>query len=274
MRRLTFVVCGVAAGLAALTACGSATTTGTATATHPQQQQQQQPVHTISDLSQLMAKQTSSVHTAHMAFDAATSEGDVTGTGQIDIEGANSKIQMKLTIPSVGAMNMELLGSSMYLELPAGLVKTPKPWIKFDPSGTDPVSKALAGIVSEEQQDVDPTKAIGQLAGAGTITATGKDTVNGQPATKYAITVDTQKLLNSKLIAPQLKQELQQAGVNLPPTLNYTMWLNSDNLPVKLTVAEKIAGQQINVTVTYSDWGQPVTITAPPADQVGPLPGQ
>jgi hypothetical protein len=267
MRRLTFLLCGCAAGLATVTACGSGTTTGTAA---PQQQAHQ--VRTVADLSSLMSSSTSNVHTAHMRFDASTSQGDITGAGQIDIDGVNSKLQMNVNIPSVGAMDMELIGSTMYMELPKGLVQTQQPWIKFDPRGTDPVSKALAGIVSQEQQSTNPVQAISQLTDAGTITSKSSDTLNGASTTRYMIRVDTKKLLNSKAITPQLKQQLSSVAGSLPPTMDYMMWLNSQNLPVKLTTSETIANQPINVTVTYSDWGQPVTITPPPADQVGPLP--
>lgn len=270
MRRMTYVVCGIAAGLAALTACGTTATNGSGTTTAPAQQQ----VHTIADLAHVMSAKTATVHTAHMTFVAATPQGSVIGNGQIDIDGAASKVQMSMTIPSMGAMNVELLGSTMYLQLPQSLIKTSKPWVQINPNGTDPISKALSGVVSQEQQDTDPTKAISQLVGAGTITKVTPTTVDGQPATDYAITVDTQKLMNSSLVSPQLKQELTQMGVNLPKTLNYQMWLNSQNLPVKLIVQETVEGQQVDVTVTYTDWGAPITINPPPADQIGSLPGQ
>jgi hypothetical protein len=235
-------------------------------------QPQTQQVRTVADLSSLMSTSTSNVHTAHMQFDASTSHGDITGTGLLDIDGANSKLQMNMNMPSLGAMNMELVGGTMYMELPKGLVQSPKPWIKFDPSGTDPVSKALAAVVSQEQQSTNPVQTISQLVDAGTITSKTPDTLNGAPTTRYVIRVDTQKLLNSRAISLQLKQQLSSAAASLPPTIDYTMWLNSQNLPVKLTTSEKMASQQINVTVTYSDWGQPITITPPPADQIGPLP--
>jgi hypothetical protein len=32
------------------------------------------------------------------------------------------------------------------------------------------------------------------------------------------------------------------------------------------------APQQVSVTGTYTDWGKPVDISAPPASEVGPLP--
>jgi hypothetical protein len=264
MRRLSFVVCGIAAGAVALAGCATTTTQGVAAPAAT--------VKTVADLAHLMSSKTAAAHTAHVKLDVEAAGKDIAVTGQVEFAGAASKLQMNMTIPDVGAMDMELIGSTMYMKLPAGLVPTEKPWVKFDPNGTDPVSKALSGLISQEQQNLDPTKMLSELAPVATITKSGKDTVDGQPATRYAISVDTQKLLKSPLVAPQLRQTFSASGAKLPAHMNYVMWLNSTNLPVKFTLNETVSGQQIAVTANYTDWGQPVSITAPPADQVGPLP--
>jgi hypothetical protein len=261
MRRLSLVVCGIAAGMVALSGCAT-TTQGVATPA----------VTTVADLAHLMSSKTATMHTAHIQLDVRAAGKEATATGQVDLDGAASKIQMSMSIESVGALDMELIGSTMYMKLPAGILPTEKPWVKFDSNGTDPVSKALSGIVSQEQQSVDPTKMLTELAPVATITKSGKDTVAGQPATRYAISVDTAKLLKSPLITPQVRKLFNSSGAKLPAHINYVMWLDTDNLPVRFTVTEVVSGQQIAITANYTDWGRPVSIQAPPADQVGPLP--
>ncbi|HEX5404460.1 MAG TPA: hypothetical protein VFX16_19410 [Pseudonocardiaceae bacterium] len=261
MRKFSFVVCGIAAGLVALTGCAT-TTSGVAAPT----------VTTVNQLAELMSSKTSAARTAHMNLDVQAAGQDITATGQVEFAGADSKIEMSMRIPSLGAMSMDLIGSTMYMKLPAGVLPTDKPWVKFDPNGTDPVSKALSAIVSQEQQNVDPTKVLSQIAPASTITKSGKDTIDGQSTTRYAISVDTAKLLKSNLISPQLRQALTTSKAKLPPHMNYVMWINSSSLPVRFTLTETISGQQVNLEMNYTDWGQPVSIQAPPADQVGPLP--
>jgi hypothetical protein len=229
-------------------------------------------VTTVADLAHLMSSKTAVAHSAHFQLDITAAGQEIAATGQVYLAGAASKTQMSMQIPSVGALDMELIGSSMYLKLPAGVLPTAKPWVKFDPNGTDPVSKALSGAISQEQQSVDPTKMLSELAPVATITKSGKDTVAGQPTTRYAISVDTAKLLKSRFVTPQLRQLVGSTGAKLPPHLNYVMWLNSGSLPVRFTLTETVSGQQIAITANYTDWGQPVSIEAPPADQVGPLP--
>lgn len=263
MRRFTLGVGGAAVALAVLAGCGSGgTTTGVA----------EPAVHSVSDLAHLMAKQTQRTHTTHFRLNIAAGEVHVNSTGEAYLAGTNTKMSMHGDVPGFGSLDMVVIGDTAYLKLPAGLAATGKPWVKIDPSGTDPVSKALSGMLSQEEQSVDPTKSLAQLTGAATITKRSQTTVNGQPATRYVLSVDTQKLLHSKLVTPAMRQLIGSAGASLPPHFTEILWLNSDNLPVKTTVSEKVAGQQVSVVATYTDWGGPVDITAPPADQVGPLP--
>ncbi len=57
------------------------------------------------------------------------------------------------------------------------------------------------------------------------------------------------------------------------------LWLNKDTLPVQITTDQTALLQAIGApgdgeskTMTkYTEWGVPVTVTAPPADQVGDL---
>jgi hypothetical protein len=171
----------------------------------------------------------------------------------------------------------------MYIKLPASLMgqlgqSSAKPWLKFDANGTDTVSKELSAITSQEQQNLDPTKTLQMIAPFGTISGKRQDTVAGAPATEYTISVDTKKLMQSNLVTPQMRDMLGSTGVQLPAHLNYQLWLNSADLPVKLVVVEPVTAsgttQTVTVSMTYTDWGKSVDIQAPSADQVGSLPGK
>jgi hypothetical protein len=271
MRRTTLAVCGAVAALAALTACGTTATTGTAAAGAAKP-----AVTNLSDLAHLVSSRTASLHTAHAALRIDAAGMSVVANGQVDIEGAASRVRMDMTVPSLGDLNMVLIGDTMYMKLPHSLLPTAKPWIKVDAHGTDPVSKALAAVTSQEKQSVDPSQMLSQLASVGTITSHGTDTVAGESATRYTISVDTAKLMKSKDVTPQMRQMLSGSGTQLPPHLNYTVWVNSANLPVKFSLTENVSLQgqpkQVTIAGTYTDWGKPVDITAPAADQVGPLP--
>jgi hypothetical protein len=70
-----------------------------------------------------------------------------------------------------------------------------------------------------------------------------------------------------------LRQLISGSGVRMPATIGYDVWLNSDNLPVRIAFSENVAGAKTSITMTYRQWGAPVSIQAPPADQIGALPG-
>jgi hypothetical protein len=266
MRTASLTVCGIAVAVATLAACGTTTTAGAA----------KPAVTTVGDLAHLVSSRTSTAHTAHVTVDTKTSGIDVTGTGQLDLDGTASKLALTMSMPEISNLDMILTGGTMYMKIPQNLVKTAKPWVRFDSAGTDPVSKSLAAMTSQEQQSVDPTKMLSQIAPYGTITKSAKVTVDGQPATRYTISVDTAKLMASKTITPQTRQLLDSSGAKLPAHVDYDLSLNSANLPVRLSFSEKVTikgkSTQIATTMTYSDWGQPVSIQVPAADQVGPLP--
>jgi hypothetical protein len=271
MRRTILAVCGAVAALTAVTACGTTTTGGTAAPNTPRP-----AVTSLDELAHLVASRTASAHTAHVALHIDAAGVAVAANGQVDLEGAASRLQMDMTVPSLGQLDMVLIGDTMYMKLPQSLVHTAKPWIKVDPNGTDPVSKALAAVTSQEKQSFDPSQMLNQMASVGTITGHSADTVAGERVTKYTASVDTAKLMTSKSVSPQLRQMLSGNGVRLPAHVPYTVWVNSNDLPVKFSLTENVTVQgqakQITVTGTYTDWGKPVTITAPAADQVGPPP--
>ena len=52
-----------------------------------------------------------------------------------------------------------------------------------------------------------------------------------------------------------------------PMSQKVDLWLDDQDRPAKMTTTTS----GVTMQVTYSDWGAPVTITAPPADQVGSL---
>jgi hypothetical protein len=265
-----------AASAVAVVTVGACSSNGQASPTNTGASASQggQSVNSVAQLADLVSK-TSTNSSAHIQFSGGADGETVSGTGEMKIAGADSAVNLDMTTP-VGEMDMVLAGQALYIKLPPSIAKTAKPWVKIDANGTDPVSKMLGSMFSQEQQQMDPGGMLDKIKEFATIRQSNPDTVDGQPATHYALTVDTQKMLNSSAVTPQMRQALQSSGAKLPATIPYDIWVNSQNLPVKFTMTEPVQTQQgsqtISVTMTFTDWGQPVTITAPPADQVGPMP--
>lgn len=77
------------------------------------------------------------------------------------------------------------------------------------------------------------------------------ETLDGVEATPYVITLDPTK-------APET------FGTGATEPLTFTYFVGPDNLPRKMVYGDKNG----DFVATYSDWGEPVDIEAPPADKV------
>lgn len=159
------------------------------------------------------------------------------------------------------SVETRILGGATYTKLPpgAGAPKS-KPWVKVVSSagGTGNLS--------------DPTGSLAVLkAGLGPVRELGTAQVAGVPTTRYATSLDVTKAAGT---VPALKQ-LQGLGVTRVPV---QVWIDKQGrlrqlsesidapkFPVSQTAT---APATIAVTITYSDFGVPVHITAPPASQV------
>lgn len=117
----------------------------------------------------------------------------------------------------------------------------------------------LADEMLAEMEMSDPTEMADDFtAGIDSVDYWGSVDVAYGPAHRYDIT---------------MRKEFMAAELGLPiedvPDFSFRMWLDDDNLVRRyLMLAEGAPAGD----VTFSDWGDPVTIEAPPADQVEPLP--
>lgn len=88
------------------------------------------------------------------------------------------------------AMDMQASGQSIKAEgdirLGANPAGTTKPWIKIDPKGDDALSKSLSGSLTEMKQNSDPSQLLKRIEGAGDITATAQESLNGKQTTHYS----------------------------------------------------------------------------------------
>ncbi|GAA3355019.1 hypothetical protein [Saccharopolyspora gregorii] len=103
-------------------------------------------------------------------------------------------------------------------------------------------------------------------------TAAGSDTVDGTQATKYEVVTNINDVVGSaEGILKQSYEMMLKAGVT---ELKQTVWADEEGRPLKVeqvTPPMNIAGQQVGestTTLTYSDWGKPVSVAKPDASQI------
>jgi hypothetical protein len=204
-----------------------------------------------------------------MTMDAAGQHIKVDGAVKMD---TNPAMRMTMDMTSM-KMEMILIDEVLYMKLPAGMAGGAvggKPWVKISKDGDDPISKQMGTMLDSIDDSFDVGKQMEQLKTAGTITKQDKETLNGEQTTHYSITLDMDKMAQSS--DPNVKKAAEDATMGGLKTMDMELWANTDNLPVQITTKMAVAGQSVSMKMNYTDWGKPVSITAPPADQVGEMP--
>lgn len=260
MRRTTIALSSLAL-VTTLSACGSQSA-GTA----QPDSGAQDSVTPVNSISSLVSKTTGSMdekQTVTMNIDIS---GGVPGMAEMGkqqclVNFAETKMSCD------GLAPMVMTEKAMYVIPPNG-TDPAKPWTKmsFDANGMMGQSMAKMGKV-QKYSDLET-----MLPPGSTITNTAQDQVNGKRATRYEITTDLAKATaEGNELAKKSYQLLTDMGVT---ELNQTIWVGADQLPLKVesvTPAMTVMGREIpetTTTVTYSDWGDPVSITVPPANKV------
>lgn len=278
------LVAGVGVAVLALAGCAPTSINGSAAPAGTQQsagtQQQSGQANTVTSVTQLGAavQHTTSEHdTVHLRMTMnVPGAGNISASG--DMKFGNPAAQhLSMSIPQTGAMEMILVGGDYYIKMPdmSAVTGSTKPWLQISlGGGSNPLAQSLGQSASLAGQ-ADPTKLVQQIASAGTITSVTHETVSGVPATHYSINVDVAKLAGT-IKDPTQQQALSELGAHSMP---FDIWVDSANLPLKinsrLAYANPLSGsaQEVTMSAVYSKWGQPVNITAPPADQVTTLGG-
>lgn len=190
--------------------------------------------------------------TGHMTMTAA---GAQTGSGDFDLASGNTRVQVNakgLTIEAV------LVAKILYIK---GIPGSPRPWVKIDPNATDKLSKAFSSVFDLSKSN-DPRTTVALLKDS-TGTDVGAATVLGQQTEHYHFSIPVSAY--SAILKPAAAKQFASV-VKKPVSLD--LWVRPDHLPVRGTTVVDISGKTTTSEVTYSDWGKPVNVSAPPASQV------
>jgi hypothetical protein len=149
----------------------------------------------------------------------------------------------------------------------AGVVDTP--WVTVDLDVlSDSAGVDLEALVGGGG---DPTAALDQLRGAGEVAEIGTEEVRGVTTTRFHAVVD---LHDAIAAAPEdqreaLEQLLEQAETLLDSSVvEVDVWIDAEGRPARMTQLTELAGGHTTVTMELFDWGVPVDLTPPPADEV------
>ncbi|GAA3823095.1 MULTISPECIES: hypothetical protein [Amycolatopsis] len=271
MRKIALLA-GALALVAGTTACGSTAESGQAGETPALFGNAQELVLASSG-------KTSQAQTAKFTLTGSVAGQTLNAGGEGRFTGPSPAMTMTMTVAGQ-SQEMRVVDKVLYLKLPpeqaAQAVEGGKPWAKV-PEDSE-AGKAIGASMDQAAQG-DPTQILDQIQQAGTITRSEQTTLDGQPVSHYWVNLDVAKAtgtLNTGELPPEVLDKLKNSGAVIPVEI----WLNSDQLPVQvtqdLTQVMQAAGapagaQSATMTMKYRDWGAPVDVTAPPADQVGEL---
>ncbi|GAB3277730.1 hypothetical protein [Parasphingorhabdus pacifica] len=188
---------------------------------------------------------------------------EVVGAMQSNME-CQVDIKKELTACTSGQVETILTPDATYSKMPGLGEDSGKPWTKYSSESESPMSQSGSfGKMTDFEALLPPGT---------TITNSAPEQVAGEETTRYDVVVDVEKAMAE---AEESQRQMYQAALDAGVTeTTATTWVNADGLPVKVestTPAMEVMGRKIpeNTTkVTYKDWGKPVNIELPPADQV------
>lgn len=147
-------------------------------------------------------------------------------------------------------------------------------WLKLDAAdllkdaggGSDPFGSSLA----------DPGQTLQYLKDVSdTVETVGTEQVRGRDATHYKATVNLRAAAEKRLgsVPGYVDEALKTLGSD---SIAYNVWVDSDGYLARVafdmgfasSLLPEMKDMKMAVSIDYFDWGKPVTIEIPPADQV------
>ena len=228
---------------------------------------------------------TITVSTAPSGNDPSVS---VTSSGEVD--GANGRAHLTAKVSGKagtheGDATIETIydGDTVYLKAPfTSMVSKDKPWVKVS---SPKLAKAVEELGTSVQPDPDSFLAFLEGAG-GPVKTVGTEDVRGVATRHVQVQLDIAKLVDraAGTRKQKLTQQLTQHGISLDDLapVPADAWIDDDGYVRRFSVAfdlaelgklhkEAKATGVITETIELYDFNEPVTVAAPPADQVAEL---
>ncbi|HEY1652003.1 MAG TPA: DUF2510 domain-containing protein [Acidimicrobiales bacterium] len=223
------------------------------------------------------ATQTLSAESADMSMSMDMSflglHETMTGSGAFDFAHHTGTMTMQIPVGAKQLTEQAIYdGSTVYVNVGTllGSLAQGKQWVSEDLGKTESAAGGLNGVGTFG----DPASMLQQLQSiGGTVTSLGPTTYEGTPVTEYSATLSA-SVLEGEL--GQLPSSLQKAVSGLSvPNITMDVYIGQGNLlkAMHMPVSFSEAGQSVSMdmTMSFSNYGTPVNVTPPPANEVEPL---
>jgi LppX_LprAFG lipoprotein len=205
-------------------------------------------------------------------------------TADADVDNATRQAAMTMDLGMMGGeMEMVMDDGVIYMRSPA-FEGAPTPWVSLDPSKMDPAAAAQFGGFGAGT--TDPSAYAGLFAGVFDVKAAGDADIDGIPTTRYTGTIDLQKVLEGfadvvgedadAKTTEQLEAAVEQfEALGIDGRIPFQIWIDDEGLPrrqrITMDFGDLVPGTgeaQMEMTVDYSRFGEPVDVDLPKASEV------
>ncbi|KUG55750.1 hypothetical protein AVL62_05525 [Serinicoccus chungangensis] len=184
-----------------------------------------------------------------LTMDMQADGQSIQADGAVDLSGDEAAMQMMMTMPEMGELEMITTDGQLYLAMPG---VTPEGM--YMQAGEDVLGQAAA------MEDIDvSTQWEAWEEGAQQVVFLGDEDVDGTEMGHYQVTVDPQAIAEAG--GEDAAAMTQAVGDEL---VTYDVWLDDDNLMRQLSF--ELEG--MTAEMMMDNWGEPQEIEAPASDQV------
>jgi len=218
--------------------------------------------------------------------------GTVTASGTGDFGSGEARAEIALAgDPRSGTVTVLRTWTGIYARLPEGMnpLSADRPWVSVDAPTLARLTQLALGDGAAQITGA-PLDALTYLRGvSGDVTLVGPDTTRGEPTTHYRGAVDPTKAAAQLPEAIRAHAPPAAAG---PASLPADLWIDGQGRLRKLVITEHSAAGSAEdsavvppagpgpttitletITLELWDFGIPVEVSAPPADQVADVSG-
>ncbi|GAA5118871.1 hypothetical protein [Haloechinothrix salitolerans] len=181
-------------------------------------------------------------------------------------------------------LEVVLVGDSAFAKVPDQMRQMMESGAQWVDLARDQQAAQMMGGVDMLAKQADPTSVLTQVKQAGDVKESEQVDLDGETATKHTFQIRLDKLSDAfpAGLTKEAIKPLTDAGVE---SYGMRLWMNDNDLPIRAVMdltdvyaaAAKMGGQpapdgRSTSTMTYSAWGEPVEIEAPPENKVGQMP--
>lgn len=262
---LALAACGDDTGNASADLTAAAPTTGSTTPSDTAEPTPVEPTRTagekidVTEFAERLMAASQGATTASMKMSMTTAGLEISASGDIDYTTDPPSMQMEMKNPVAGGtMDIRLVDGDFYMNM--GELSNDM----FYKSSMEEMADASGeGDLAEQ---LDPMKQFESFSeGVKQVTYLGTDTIKGEEFGLYELEIDTAK------VAGLDEATTAAPDVSVPKSLVYQVWLDDED---RMRQASLDMGDLGKMRMQVFDWGKPVDIQAPPADQVTEMPGQ